>query len=486
LRSPPSEQFAKGNRAYVEEEARNLQAWMALATRASAGTISDAELKAEFEKNIIPFWRGAVPRIQAAVRAAPAEQRPFAQSALRFVTLRLDWARAIVAAVGGSQADREKMLQLAVKTTAAQAEMDWHGLRAGGEKRNLSLANAAPVAAVMNLVWYNYRPCIEDRIRTSNPVAAGDAETDAPARGVVLACRAQKLFLTRDFATLDAEMARAASNLYDQPDRDSSYEALHDGLDNMFSFGSISVDTALERLAAWRKAAPGSVHADIAEVSMLYAWAYGARGYDAANTITQQNQQVFSYRVEMARGALRAMEQRAANNPLWYSLSIGINLLANGEKAERAALFDRGRARFPDFLRLHSAMMRSLMPRWGGSYQEVGRFILEEIKRPEAVMPREEKYAWLYWIYAGQEGADADIFKDVYAQADVVLTGMAVAVKRHPRSDYVLNVAARLACMAGDGAEYRVFAHDLPKRYSATAWSPDFTLEQCNKKFGTP
>ena len=51
------------------------------------------------------------------------------------------------------------------------------------------------------------------------------------------------------------------------------------------------------------------------------------------------------------------------------------------------------------------------------------------------------------------------------------------------KSDYLANVDGHLACQTGDRVEYLVFKDSMPKHYSASAWSPDFTVDSCNKKF---
>jgi len=203
-----------------------------------------------------------------------------------------------------------------------------------------------------------------------------------------------------------------------------------------------------------------------------------------ADTITAQNQMVFLHRIKMAGVALRAMEARGRKVPDWYAQSIGVNLLGNGKAEERRVLFDQGHALFPDDLGLDGAMLHSLMPRWGGSFQNVAQFIAGQAREPQKKMPALEKYARLYWNYAAQEGEKADIFRDAYAKPEIIGLGLAFIMKRYPKSDYWANVAGRLACQSDQRLEYLVFHSALPRRYSASAWSPTLTVEKCNQKFG--
>jgi len=240
----------------------------------------------------------------------------------------------------------------------------------------------------------------------------------------------------------------------------------------------------MDRLAAWRRVVPGSINADLTEIKALISWAYNARGEGFVDSVSARNQMIFLHRIAIAGAASQSLEPRAKDYAGWYSSAININLLGNGTEDERHAIFNRARTRFPDDVGIHSAMLHSLMPRWGGSFEKVAKFIFEQARQKPIGTPQFEVYARLYWIYAALEGNQADIFKDAFARPEDVSLGIASAVKRYPRSDYLVNVAGRLACQSGQRLEYLTFHSALPKRYSASAWSPNFTVESCDRKFG--
>jgi hypothetical protein len=251
------------------------------------------------------------------------------------------------------------------RTDAAQARLDWFALRAQFDHQAKSVAESGLVTGLENIAWLNYRPCAEYPFRDFNPVAPGDLASDGPARRQALKCLAQHLFMTRDFQRLDNLLAVAARHPNDLADGRSSYDALFDGIDNLFEYGGISVNATMVRLAEWRRAMPGSVHADLAEVSALVAWGYAARGVGVANTITAQNLQLFQHRINIAQAALTAMAPRGKKWAQWYAQSIQVNLLGNGKEEERQALFNEGHALFPDDANLDTEMLHALMPRWG-------------------------------------------------------------------------------------------------------------------------
>jgi membrane associated rhomboid family serine protease len=481
-RPSPQEQFLETHDWYRAGETRNLLRWQETANQVAAGTIASAVLAQRFEKEIIPFWRDAEPRLRKEIPDVLPETRGVVEAAADFADLRLRWASAIVeSAKSGSS---ERAIELMQKTDVAQARLDWFSIRSQYDHKAFSLAENLAIAHIANIAWFNYRPCTRYPYLDFNPVAPGDLTSDAPARELALACQAQRLFLTRDFKGLEATLETARRHPGDLADGASSYDGLTRGLDILMDYGGLSADAVMARLADWRKTVPGSVNADVAEVQALVSWAYSARGRGYVDSVTAQNQIIFQHRIEIANAALEAMEPRAKDYAAWYAYAIDVNLLEDGKEDERSAIFNRAHDRFADDLSIDSAMLHSLMPRWGGSFEKVENFIIEQAQEKPGGMPPEEKYARLYWIYAGLEGKEADIFKDAHAKPDMVSSGMALAVKRYPKSDYLVNVSGRLACQSGERPEYETFQQALPKRYSASAWAPDFTVESCNKKFG--
>lgn len=481
-RPGPQEQFLLDHPWYRAGEAANLLHWQEIANQVNAGTIPNTDLKRHFENEIIPFWREAEPRLRKEIAIAPPASKAILQAAADFAGLRLRWARAIVDSTQNNNS--QPAIELMQKTDLAQARLDWFNLRTQYDHRAASLAESAAAAMIANIAWLNYRPCTLSPYSEMNPVAPRDLASDSPARSLALSCQAQHLFMTRNFQGLEAMLLEARRHPGDLLDGSSSYDAITGGFRNLVTYGGLSLDDVMGRVAGWRRAVPGSVEPDLAEVTALISWAYNARGNGYADSVSAQGQWIFLHRIAMADAALQALEPRARDHVAWYSSAIDVNLLGNGKEEERRAIFDHAHARFPRDFSLDSAMLHSLMPRWGGSFEKVARFIFEQSRQEPAGAPQFEKYARLYWIYAGLEGKQADIFKDAFARPDDISLGMAAAAKRHPKSDYLVNVSGRLACQSNQRLEYLTFHSSLPRRYSASAWSPDFTVESCNKKYG--
>jgi hypothetical protein len=128
-------------------------------------------------------------------------------------------------------------------------------------------------------------------------------------------------------------------------------------------------------------------------------------------------------------------------------------------------------------------MLRSLMPRWGGSVQQVDKFIEDVTNRPGAPDRDLELYARLYWSYDSLERGDIKLFDDSLAVWPLMKEGFAQLVKHYPQSDAILNAYAKFACIGEDRALYRQLRPSIETRRSASIWGHSATIESCDGHF---
>ncbi len=249
----------------------------------------------------------------------------------------------------------------------------------------------------------------------------------------------------------------------------------------LFRFGGVSADTAFGHTADWRRIVKHSAMADLVEAMLFSEWAWSARGTGAANSVSAQNLALYAYRTEMAVAALDELADHATNNPVWYTLSLDTGLDQSKDKEQLRAIFDQGLAKAPKYRPLYRHMLRILMPRWGGSYDEVDKFI-NQIYMQTAKERGFERYAELYSAYARMEGDDLDLFEDTPAFWSGMRTGYLGLIRRYPASDSVLNGFANFACRAGDKDTYNRLKGSVAQRLSATTWTAKYSVELCDKK----
>ena len=478
----PDEKFLADNHWYASGEVASLRLWQKLAFQESAGTVSGADLARQFEHGIRPFWKNARDRVAAEMPKLPAEQKSFAAKLLSIIKLRLAWIDAIASAARNSDADAAaKSTSLMQQVDAAGADIQRLEARSSYEHQARSLSQSAPVIWLKNVLWASHASCVEYPRAWATPIADTDAPNDGPKKAHALGCLAQRLFLTQDFKTLDRMLDSYSRDLGDLPDGRSSYEAMVNGLDDLYSFSLIPSEKLWGMTSAWRRQTGNSVHVEVAEALVLMDWGYRARGAGTADTISRQAMQLFRYRTQMAAAALNDI--REWHPPLWYQLSIEAELFLTGDKKKVADIHARGHARFPEAQGIDHAMLRALMPRWGGSYDEVDQFIDEQAAHEARSELGQQRYATLVFIYSGMEDDQINIFRDVGAQWEYASTGMEELISRHPKSDYLRNIYAKLACIQGDKAKFTTLTHAFPKGFSASAWSRSVTLQSCSRKF---
>jgi hypothetical protein len=143
------------------------------------------------------------------------------------------------------------------------------------------------------------------------------------------------------------------------------------------------------------------------------------------------------------------------------------------------AVFDRGAARFPSYVPLYRQMLVSLMPRWGGSTPAVDEFIRSiSVKNSKSYLAI---YAQLYLTYGKLEGGDYSVIERQDPDPDLLKQGLEEFRNRHPRSDYVLNSIAHLACAGHEYRLYREISPLLRGHISITAWPGKLSVASCDR-----
>jgi membrane associated rhomboid family serine protease len=476
------EQYFREHSAYVSGEMKNLQLWNELAVRAGAGSISDAELGERFERDILPFWQAQKDQLEKENKSLKGPQRDFGNLVASFVNFRYQSANALIDATKKSDPDRAAEAGKLMKEAATvQAKIERIGIRSRMDHRPRALAATALVTRVRQLFSGSRGVCVTAPPGWDPTVAASDNKHDGPAVRHELGCQAQQLFMSGDYERLDSMMIRYSELLDDLPDGSSRYEGVVGGLTNLFRFGKLDALVEFGHTADWRRRVKGSVMADLIEAMVFSEWAYTARGTGAANSVSNKNMVLYAYRTEMAAAALAEVADRAHSNPLWFSLSLRVGLDQAIDKAQLREIFDQGFANNPDYRPLYGQMLRILMPRWLGSYQEVDQFI-NFIYAKTARGSGYEQYAELYSMYARAEGDELDLFRDTPAFWSGMRMGYVSLMKHYPTSDAVLNSFANFACRAGDAAEYNGLRSAVGKRFSSTSWSTKYSIAACDKQ----
>jgi hypothetical protein len=369
------------------------------------------------------------------------------------------------------------------ETDRVQAQIERLQLRDHMEQRPRALAHSLWVNRLRALLNPRAWKCVDDPSSLRHRSAA-DSRSDAPALRHEVGCHAQRLFHEGDYRALDALIRKSAAKLNDLPDGSSSVAAVFSSLSTLIDYGGYQLEALLGKTADWRRAVGDPLMADLVEVLIFQQWAWTARGHATAHEVSGQAWYYFAHRSEMAAAALRAIEKTGQQVPMWHDFSIDIALDLSLDTAKIRAIFDRGVERFPGYHPLYAGMLRVLMPRWQGSYEDVERFIVDMSRRGDD--QDLELYAELYWTYFLLERDDCNIFVDAMASWNNVDIGFAELVKRHPRSDYLLNAYVVMACLIHDRERYSELRPRIARRLSESAWSEKYSLARCDSDMRWP
>ena len=471
--------FAATHRWYVDGESKNLLLWQTIAMRMTAGTITNDNAEREFEQSLLPFWTDASARLRTELLHSQHNENPFLSKIADFAEMRRDWARAIVAELrNGNPQNLQTVLDDAQRTNLVQVTLDRLRLRGEADSLPVPLSESPVVIRLKNYLPGFQWTCVYAPDSVRMLAEHIDAGNDGPAQRRAAGCMAQQMFMTGDYARLDAVIKKYSRDLSDLPDGSSRLEGVWKGLDDLFSYGSVTVEDAMWRTAQWRRDVKGSVEPDLVEAMVFRTWAYKARGYGYASSVTPQAQLVYLARAEMAADGLYDLETSAANDPMWYVLSLGVDRDQSFPVVAQREIFNRGAARFPGYLPLYRQMLISLMPRWGGSTDAVDSFIRDVSKKNGNINPA--TYARLYLAYGNLEGADFNIVKDAKADATTMREGLGELRQRYAGSDYILNATARFACITGETDFYRMLRPSLRGHLSPAAWPDQLSVEKCD------
>ncbi|GGY31451.1 hypothetical protein GCM10011297_00180 [Bacterioplanes sanyensis] len=121
-------------------------------------------------------------------------------------------------------------------------------------------------------------------------------------------------------------------------------------------------------LAAWIRHSPAHYQPYLARLHSLYHQAFAARGHATSAETSSQQMQRMEHWLTLAEPDIERILQRNPQALPAYTAGVWIYKLM-GRDDDSQALFQRGVARLPASEALYRRYLRTLRPRWGGSYQ---------------------------------------------------------------------------------------------------------------------
>lgn len=154
--------------------------------------------------------------------------------------------------------------------------------------------------------------------------------------------------------------------LDNDPERDSDYQR------------------QFEKLKKWQAARPESAAARIALAKLYVYYADFARGSGYANTVSDDQWELYRSRTALAKEALFEASRLTQRDPHWYYVMQDVAHDEAWDKTNARELLDQAIAFEPDYFHFYRAYATYLLPQWYGDPGELQTFA-EEVaaKRPE-------------------------------------------------------------------------------------------------------
>ena len=195
-------------------------------------------------------------------------------------------------------------------------------------------------------------------------------------------------------------------------------------------------------VARWRAAVPTNPAPIIAEATMLLneGWCYRGDGF--ANTVTPEAWAIFQDKLQAAYELLETNKQIASINPEYYAVQTTLYRGLNAPADKFKDLMDEATKREPGYYRTYTNGVFYHLPKWGGSWGEVDRFLRYAAKKSEKT-DGSGLYVRILW---NLEVCNCDIIKEV-ADWPTLQASMRDVYQRFPNGrnrEYFMKLSCKM------------------------------------------
>ncbi len=134
----------------------------------------------------------------------------------------------------------------------------------------------------------------------------------------------------------------------------------------------------LDRLKRWAAQRPESATARVALGYAYLNYAWQARGYGDAASVTLEGGRLIQERLKLAETELQRAEGKC---PEWYYVMLQIGRLKGWEAEDLTAFLQRAISYEPEFYYSYQEVARGLMPKWRGKEGDVEKFAEESANK---------------------------------------------------------------------------------------------------------
>lgn len=232
----------------------------------------------------------------------------------------------------------------------------------------------------------------------------------------------------------------------------------------------------LKRIEHWSQQPPVSMFVEFAALRLRYGFAWNARGSASAAKVGDEQWRTFHQGLAGTEAALHRATPELRQTPLWHQLLLAVAGDTRLSRGNMATVFEEAIRRWPANYDLHEVMLSRLVPRWGGSWEQVDAFILHFANQRQGA-EREALYARLYAISLLRGGDDPRSTRLDWAR---MKNGLESLVTLYPDPKH-LNLAASFACLYQDEPSLKASLKRIPyDKVRPDAWLSGTDVLKCS------
>jgi hypothetical protein len=270
----------------------------------------------------------------------------------------------------------------------------------------------------------------------------------------------------KQYGKLEKSAAVLRSSKASNPDGSRMLYSFYDG----FTIQGIESDeNTVADLRAWVQAKPESITARVALANFLKEYAWKARGYDYAKTVSNKGWQLFEDRLNEAQKVLDEAKMLKEKCPVYWRVQMEVALGLQMDRTQFDDIFTQATNDAPKDATIYLQRAVYLLPRWDG---KDGELEADLEKSADAIGGEDGDmfYAQVVWQLHGGGLTFENIIKENHFSWLRVDRGFAVIEKQFPNSLEAKSERAYLAAYAGDAPKAREYLIETDGKAILDVW----------------
>ncbi len=277
--------------------------------------------------------------------------------------------------------------------------------------------------------------------------------------------RAAALLKNADYAGLESLVASIKAKGYRLDDTNTELSAFYRAFSLQKGAGKDRWGKRREDLEKWAAAVPESSAARTALADWWTDYAWEARGYGWASTVTEEGWKQMSDRLDKAEEVLTSIDANKVDDPEYFRIWLTVALGQSWSFSQMNRYFEKGAAVAREYYPLYNSKGYFLLPKWRGDHDDLETFAADAADHfPDA--QGDLLYAGLIQLKAQDFGDE--FFDDSMADYDRVRRGFEFGMKsndKHTRFR-ALSSLCHLAARKGDNETATRLFLELGPRYN--------------------